>query len=274
MIHLNEVNLLERLTFAQKLISECNKISKKIFVQGCNTFWKKDGTPVTNLDIDLEQFISKKIILSYPMDGCIGEELVDKDSRNGYTWTVDPIDGTRSFIYKVPLFSTMIGLLFEDEPILGIISFPILNECIYAVKNLGAYWIPPFKKKSIKCKVKIQDIHKPLICCTDIKFFMGQYAGLLNLLQSRAKNIRTWGDSYGHMLVVTGRAALMIDPAPSLKIYDIVPIKIIAEEAGAIFRYLDIGSNVRSATGAVTTIASNLDKLVVNHLNQCNLTQK
>lgn len=266
MTKFNRVDLLKRLDFVHETILECNKITKKIFIQGFNTFWKKDHTPVTNLDVDLEQFIYKKISLSYPMDGCIGEELVNKKSRNGYIWTIDPIDGTRSFINNVPLFSTMIGLLFEDEPVLGIISFPIVNELIYAVKDLGTYWIPPFRKNSIKCKVKVRNIHKTLICCTDIKFFTGHYYNLLNLLQSEAKNLRTWGDSYGHMLVVTGRADFMIDPPPFLKIWDIAPIKIITEEAGATFRYLDIGSNLQSATGAITTTASNLDKLVMNYL--------
>src|SRR5512145_1692 len=89
---------------------------------------KADDTPVTVADRRAETKIRELIADSFADDGILGEEMPEREGKNGFRWILDPIDGTKSFIHGVPLFGTLIGLEFEGESVLGVIRIPVLNE--------------------------------------------------------------------------------------------------------------------------------------------------
>ena len=90
---------------------------------------KRNGfDPVTNIDKAFELFLRKEILKKFPIDGIIGEEFKTKKSKSGFTWIIDPIDGTKSFVIGGPTWSNLIAVYFNNVPTFGLVNFPILNQ--------------------------------------------------------------------------------------------------------------------------------------------------
>ena len=101
---------------------------------------KCDDTPVTAADRRAELYLRERIAAAFPQDGILGEELAEQPGTSGFRWILDPIDGTKSFIHGVPLYSTLVGVEFEGRSILGVIHVPALDESVYAARGLGAWY--------------------------------------------------------------------------------------------------------------------------------------
>src|SRR6478735_10414650 len=82
---------------------------------------KHDATPVTIADLGAEKLLRERIAVAFPQDGILGEELGEKPGTSGYRWILDPIDGTKSFITGVPLYTTLVAVLQAERPLLGVI---------------------------------------------------------------------------------------------------------------------------------------------------------
>lgn len=118
----------ELLSFANALADESGKIITRYFRTDFAVEAKADETPVTIADRTVEAELRKIIERERPDDGILGEEYGPKESRNGFTWVLDPIDGTKSFTVGRPSFGTLIALCEGDIPVLGVIDQPILKE--------------------------------------------------------------------------------------------------------------------------------------------------
>jgi myo-inositol-1(or 4)-monophosphatase len=93
---------------------------------------------VTQADKQVEAIFKEALKEKFPQIGFIGEESDPTDIKD-YNWVVDPIDGTMNFTYKIPIFGTSIALWKHNQPVYGIISLPVLNQTIHAIKNQGIY---------------------------------------------------------------------------------------------------------------------------------------
>ena len=89
---------------------------------------KKGYDPVTLADRAFEKFIRSKIKRRFPDHQVIGEEFGHKKTKSDYTWILDPIDGTRSFIIGNPTWSNLISLNYKGKPVIGLANFPKLNK--------------------------------------------------------------------------------------------------------------------------------------------------
>jgi len=118
----------ELLSFANTLADESGKVIRGHFRQNFDVETKADTSPVTVADKGAEARLRELIEAARPEDGILGEEYGPKESRNGYTWVLDPIDGTKSFVIGRPTFGTLIALCKDGVPILGVIDQPILKE--------------------------------------------------------------------------------------------------------------------------------------------------
>mgnify|MGYP005690442247 FL=1 len=114
--------------FVDKLLDQTGKIALSYFRQTRNLSLKGDRSPVTNADHEIENLIRKNIQKAYPTHNIIGEEFEDLSNESNFTWIIDPIDGTRSFIAGKHDFGTLIGLKQGDALIGGVIDCPALNE--------------------------------------------------------------------------------------------------------------------------------------------------
>jgi histidinol phosphatase-like enzyme (inositol monophosphatase family) len=117
------------------------KVSNKIKGKGYD--------PVTTSDKAFEKFIRLKINKKFPGHQVIGEEFGHKKSSSNYTWVIDPIDGTRSFVIGNPSWSNLVALNYKGSPVLGLANFPILNKYYLNFDNKNAFVFEKGKKRKI-----------------------------------------------------------------------------------------------------------------------------
>ena len=110
--------------------------------------------PVTSADKAFEKFIRKEISKKFPNHQVIGEEFGYKKSKSEYSWVIDPIDGTRSFVIGNPTWSNLISLNYKGNPVIGLANFPILKKYYFNTSMTSAYVIENGKKRRLKVNSK------------------------------------------------------------------------------------------------------------------------
>ena len=110
--------------------------------------------PVTNADTAFERYISKEIKKRFPDHQIIGEEFGHKKTNSDFSWVIDPIDGTRSFVIGNPTWSNLISLNYKGFPVLGLANFPILKKFYFNTSFNSAYVLENGKKRRIKVNHK------------------------------------------------------------------------------------------------------------------------
>ncbi len=222
-------NLQDLLQFALDAAWQAGRITLGHFQSDVRVESKNNKTPVTIADREAEQKIRRLVHDTWPEHGIIGEEYDDSAAQSRYTWVVDPIDGTKSFISGVPLYSTLLALLEDNEPILGVIHLPALNETVYAARGQGCYWNGRRAHVS-----SVDKLENAVALCSEMESMTryGRSPEWQRIVKA-TRFQRTWGDGYGYALVATGRAEIMVDPA--MHIWDAGPLQVILEEAGGTF---------------------------------------
>lgn len=225
-----ERDLQTALEFALDATYLAGRITLGYFQTGVKPERKSDNTPVTIADRSAEQKLRQLIAAAYPGDGIIGEEYGRTSGETGYTWILDPIDGTKSFVSGVPIYGCLLALVDrDDQPLVGVAYYPALNETIAAVKGRGAYWNGRRARVSTT-----NDLADAVLLMSDIVGYDERGKGdAFRALVNSTYVQRTWGDSYGYLLVATGRADIMIDPV--MNIWDCGPFGVILPEAGGTF---------------------------------------
>lgn len=181
----------------------------------------------TEADIKAEQAIVKIIISSFPDHNIIAEEGGAKNNKSLYTWVIDPLDGTLSFSHNFPFFSVSIGLLFENNPVLGVIYHVSAQDLYYAQENKGVY----LNEKPIK--VSTIDILEESACGLDFghkKTRLGNLERYINPLISKIGYPYSVGSAVStQALVANGILDGYVNEA---WIWDFVAGTVIIREAG------------------------------------------
>lgn len=222
-------SLNELLAFALDAAWQAGRITLGHFQTHLAAERKADNTPVTIADRQAEEKLRSLIAARWPGHALIGEEFGHSPGESEYTWVIDPIDGTKSFVCGVPFYAVLLALVRGEEPVLGVMHFPGLNETLYAARGLGCHWNGRPARVSATTKLA-----EAVLLASDLNTFAeyGRQAAWDRLI--RATYIqRTWGDAYGYALVATGRADIMVDPV--MAIWDCGPLQVILEEAGGTF---------------------------------------
>lgn len=207
---------------------------------------KGDGTPVTEADREAEQTLREDIRQRYPTHGVLGEEFGETGAGAEIRWIVDPIDGTRAFMHGVPLYGVLIGIERRGEPVVGVAHFPALDETVVAARGLGCYWNGTQAHVST-----VEQVQDALVLTTDVEALLaGPVSEGWRRLQREADFSRTWGDCFGHVLVATGRADVMVDPV--LSPWDAAPLLTIVQEAGGRFTTLSGDASIHGGSGVST----------------------
>ncbi len=202
---------------------------------------KGDASPVTAADRGAERLFRQQLEQLYPHDAVLGEEFDERPGTSGFRWIVDPIDGTKSFICGVPLYSTLVGLQHEGRTIAGTIVIPALDEMIVAAQDLGAWHRKRHDQPWVPARVsECNDLSQATFVTSQVDTFPERGANHAYLaLESAAYITRSWGDGYGYLLVATGRAEIMIDPI--VNPWDVGAILPVIREAGG--RFTDWSGN-------------------------------
>lgn len=196
---------------------------------------KADQSPVTIADREAEQLLRRRIEEHFPEDAILGEEFPVKEGISGFRWVLDPIDGTKSFIHGVPLYSTLIGIEQDGRSVAGVIGLPALNEIVWAGRGLGAWHETPRHEQPIPARVSRCDrLDEALFLASEVRTFeQTDRSAAYRQLEKSVRLARTWGDAYGYAMVATGRADIMVDPI--LSDWDAGPLLVVLEEAGGRF---------------------------------------
>jgi histidinol phosphatase-like enzyme (inositol monophosphatase family) len=223
-------NLRRRMDLAAEAAWQAGKITLRYFQTRLDVETKADSSPVTVADKESEEFLLRFLRREFPADGFLGEESGERPGQSGYRWIIDPIDGTRSFVHGVPLYGVLVGL--EDpsgEAVVGAIALPALGDLVVAARGEGCYWNG--RRSSVS---SVSSLAASCVLYTGFESFAQPHlAGLLARLSGRVRELRGWGDCYGHVLVATGRAEAMLDPVLSL--WDCAALGPVVEEAGGVF---------------------------------------
>lgn len=133
-------DLASALAFARELASLAEPEILPRF-RACSVKQKADGSEVTEADISAERVMRRAIEARYPQHAILGEEDgVSGPESAECQWLLDPIDGTSWFVAGVPVFGTLIALLQEGKPVVGVIHFPALGETVAAARGLGCWF--------------------------------------------------------------------------------------------------------------------------------------
>lgn len=211
---------------AVELATGAGALTRKWFDRGGVAYdTKEDGSPVTEADKAAERYLREQIGLAFPTDAIIGEEEDDRDGTSGRTWIIDPIDGTKTFTHGVPLYGTLLAVVDEHGPAVGVIVMPALDEVVAAGRGLGC------THNGREVSVNDRDDFDTSYCMTSGFEYWPDSAERDRLVNSPL-TVRTWADAYGYVLLATGRCEAMVDPL--VNIWDVAPMRVIIPEAGGI----------------------------------------
>lgn len=213
---------------------------------------KSDGTPVTAADRECEAHIRAMLARHAPDDGFLGEESGEAPARSGWTWILDPVDGTKSFIHGVPLWGTLLAAEHAGEVRIGVVALPAMGESIYASAGGGA-WHLMGNQPPRPARVSDATLRDGPVCFTALESFdAAGRADVLARLRERCPILRGWSDAYSQVLVATGRAVAAVEPA--LSSWDIAPMAVILREAGGTL--FDFGGRTTIHGGSAVSVNS------------------
>jgi histidinol-phosphatase len=264
-----EIN--DRLGFANTIARQAGELTLHHYrTKGLAVERKGDGSPVTIADQGAEKLLRSLIAQRFPDDEILGEEFGTTAGTSGFQWILDPIDGTKSFVSGVPLYTTLVAVMWQEEPLLGVIYAPAVDEMVYAAIGQGCWHVVNGGKPQ-RCQVShVGSLADAVFLSTCVRSFTKdrEWDGrpVFDKLAESCRVSRTWGDAFGYLLVATGRAEIMIDPVMNL--WDAAALKPIIEEAGGCFFDWQGKATVHSGEAVATNaaLARTVKDLMATHL--------
>lgn len=134
-------NIDSRLTFAKTLTKLAGEKAAVYFQSIGDLVIQQKGVQdlVSNADLEVETFIREKLSETYPDDGIVGEEHANVEGSSGYTWVIDPIDGTANFVTAIPSWCVVLACVHEDQTKIGVVYEPSHDEMFWGSLGNGAY---------------------------------------------------------------------------------------------------------------------------------------
>ena len=231
---MDKINKKDQLKYYKFLNSLPKKINKLYFKKLAGKFKlhnkskKSNGfDPVTNIDQSIEIFLRKEIAKKFPKDGIVGEEFKVKKSKSGFSWIIDPIDGTRSFVIGSPTWSNLISVNYKNEPTFGLVNFPMLKKYYITGTNNNSYLVENNKFKKLKV-IKTKSLNDSKIA--------GNFFGWLTLDEqkkvSRLTRLMRYpcSDALSYCQLCEGKLNVVIQCYN--KIWDIHPMIPLVKNAG------------------------------------------
>jgi len=208
---------------ASQLADAAGEIIKKYYRQPFDIEQKGDNSPVTIADRSVEQRLREILEKERPDDGIFGEEFGIKESQNGLSWVIDPIDGTKSFMIGRPTFGTLIALCEDDVPKLGVIDQAISGERWIGVSGEAT----TLNGKSVKTR-PCESLNAASICSTTPAMFNDA-----PVYKYFDEGKFAWGgDCYMYGLLASGFLDMTLEA--SLKPYDFAALVPVVEGAGGL----------------------------------------
>lgn len=228
----------EELAFALRLADVADAITLERFhAADLVVDSKPDMTPVSDADIATERALREEIASALPEDEILGEEFGGTASFSRRQWIIDPIDGTKNFVRGVPVWATLIALLVDGKPVVGVVSAPALARRWWAAKGAGAF--SSFQgAEPRKLQVsRVDAIENASVSFSSLDGWRDRELRENFLeLSDITWRLRGFGDFFSYCLVAEGAVDVAAEPEVSL--WDLAPLAILVEEAGGTFTSL------------------------------------
>ncbi|WP_406281340.1 histidinol-phosphatase [Nocardia sp. NBC_00881] len=199
---------------------------------------KPDLTPVSDADLAVEKAIRQVLSEKRPDDAVLGEEFGGTAEFSGRQWVVDPIDGTKNFVRRVPIWATLIALLEDGEPVVGVVSAPALARRWWAAAGSGAW--SSFESGDGK-EISVSAVGELSSASLAFSSLSGwRERGLRDdfiALTDDVWRVRGYGDFLSYCLVAEGAVDIATEPEVSL--WDLAALDVLVREAGGRFTSLD-----------------------------------
>lgn len=198
---------------------------------------KPDGSEVTDADREAERAMRAAIAARFPDHAVLGEELGASGAADAKRrWVLDPVDGTVWFTLGVPTFGTLIGLLEDGEPVVGVVHFPALGETVFAARGQGC-WLR--RGDAAPQRLHVRDsvaLRAAFVSAcgahgSDILPEGGAAFNLTALIRA-ARKLRFVGDCLQHALVCQGKLDAALDTV--MHPWDVAALVPCVEEAGGV----------------------------------------
>lgn len=199
---------------------------------------KPDLTPVSDADLACETLIRERLSARRPADTVLGEEFGGDAVLSGRQWVVDPIDGTKNFVRGVPVWATLIALLIDGVPTVGVVSAPALRRRWWAATGLGAH--VRFNDEDVRrlSVSGVADLGSASLAFSSLSGWADRgIRGEFIDLTDRVWRVRGYGDFFNYCLVAEG--AVDVTAEPEVSLWDLAPLDILVREAGGRFTALD-----------------------------------
>ncbi len=228
-----------RLALLYRLREAARAITLPLFENGAErAMVNKSGNaqydPVTAADIEAERVLREIITQTFPDDAIEGEEFPDVTGTSDWSWTLDPIDGTRGFVAGVPVWSTLIAISFKGDPVIGLIDHPALGQSYFGVIKIALpvtwRWLDRGDISRLSTK-PCAAISEAILGCTEPLSMLGHgELAAYNIIRRGARFSRLGLDAYGYAMVASGRMDMIIEAG--LKPCDVRALMPVIEGAG------------------------------------------
>jgi myo-inositol-1(or 4)-monophosphatase len=216
--------------------------------------------PVTEGDREGERVMRAMIETRYPNHGILGEEFGIKESRSGFTWVLDPIDGTRAFICGMPTWATLIGLMHDGKPVIGVMNQPFVGETFYG--NSESAWSTHNGHKHKLATRPYRPLNETIVTTTAPELYRNDDEKAVLARMSKATRLtRYGGDAYFFCVMAAGQIDIAMDA--HMEAYDIAPLIPIIRGAGGVVSTWDRGDPSRGGN----VIAASCEKMLEEALS-------
>ena len=197
---------------------------------------KPDLTPVTDADKSAEELLRGLLVANRPDDAVVGEEFGGTAVFEGRQWVLDPIDGTKNFVRGVPVWSTLIALLQDGIPTVGVVSAPALGRRWWASSGEGAF--TSFNGVTRRISVSgVSELDSASLSYSDLTTGWEDRRPQFVELTDAVWRVRGYGDFWSYCLLAEGAVDVVTEP--EVKLWDLAPLDIVVREAGGRFTSID-----------------------------------
>ena len=217
----------ELVRFAGAMADAAGALARRYFRSDIAVETKADASPVTIADREIERTLRDMIAARFPDHGVFGEEHGAASLDRDFVWVIDPIDGTKSFIAGMPLFGTLIALLRDGQPVLGVVDHPALGE----------RWVGAAGQATLRhgtpCRTRdCRALSDAILFATSPDLFTGADLDAFERVSRRARMRRFGGDCYAYALLASGFVDAVVETG--LQPYDYLALVPVIEGAGGV----------------------------------------
>lgn len=215
------------MALAQRMADEAGVILRRYWRAPVAMECKADASSVTQADREVETALRAMIEATFPQHGIIGEEFGNLREDAPWQWVLDPIDGTRSFIGGYPLFTTLIALVKDGVPVLGLIDQPVMRE-----RWLGMAGRQTTLNGQPIATRACPEPERAVLATTSMDYFNAEQSACFQSFKRQCGHSVLGGDAYAYAMLASGRMDVVLDAG--LKPYDFCALKPVIEGAGGV----------------------------------------